>query len=183
MVKKRLSHKAYLEIVAATNFKQRVRKMLEYYYADRLNYAVAGTHNRVEYDQGFFVKGGDGAADLKPIAHLYKTQVYQLADYLSIPAEIRTRPPSADTYQLPQTQEEFFFSLPYDKMDLCLYGKNHNLTESEVAAAADISLEQLQRVYADIDQKRRTSAYLHLPPQLVEDLREVDNRTFFHSRK
>ena len=113
------------QVVAATNFKQRVRKMMEYYHADRLRYAVAGTPNRLEYDQGFFVKNGDGAADLKPIAHLYKTQVYQLAEYLGVPEEIRRRPPTTDTYSLEQSQEEFFFSLPYDQMDLCLYGKNH----------------------------------------------------------
>jgi NAD+ synthase len=77
--RKRLPLEAYLAIVAATNFKQRIRKMMEYYYADRKHYAVAGTPNRLEYDQGFFVKLGDGAADVKPIAHLYKTQVYQLA--------------------------------------------------------------------------------------------------------
>ena len=124
-IKKRLPLKAYLEIVAATNFKQRTRKMLEYYHADRLNYAVAGTPNRLEYDQGFFVKLGDGAADVKPIAHLYKTQVYQLAEYLEVPEEIRKRPPTTDTYSMPQGQDEFYFSLPYDRMDLCLYGKNH----------------------------------------------------------
>src|SRR5579864_7894927 len=103
MKKTRLSLDAYLGIVAASNFKQRTRKMLEYYHADRLNFAVAGTPNRLEYDQGFFVKLGDGAADLKPIAHLYKTQVYQLAEYLQVPAEIRQRPPTTDTYSLPQT--------------------------------------------------------------------------------
>ena len=96
-VQKRLSLKAYLEVVAATNFKQRTRKMFEYYYADRLNYAVAGTPNRLEYDQGFFVKLGDGAADIKPIAHLYKTQVYQLAEFLGVPEIIRDRPPTTDT--------------------------------------------------------------------------------------
>ena len=101
--------------------------MLEYYHADRLNYAVAGTPNRLEYDQGFFVKNGDGSADVKPIAHLYKTQVYQLAEYLGVPEAIRGRPPTTDTYSLPQSQEEFYFSLPYDKMDLCLYGKNHGV--------------------------------------------------------
>ena len=95
--------------------------MLEYYHADRLNYAVVGTPNRLEYDQGFFVKNGDGAADVKPIAHLYKTQVYQLADYLGVPEAVLDRPPTTDTYSLPQTQEEFYFSLPYDQMDLCLY--------------------------------------------------------------
>src|SRR5512139_3817141 len=101
--------------------------MLEYYHADRLGFAVAGTPNRLEYDQGFFVKNGDGAADLKPIAHLYKTQVYQLAAHLDIPQEIVVRPPTTDTYSLHQTQEEFFFSIPYRQLDLCLYGKNHGI--------------------------------------------------------
>src|SRR5262245_59096048 len=117
----------YLQIVAATNYKQRVRKMTEYYHGDRLNYAVSGTPNRLEYDQGFFVKQGDGAADVKPIAHLYKTQVYALAEHLGVPAEIRSRPPTTDTFSMPQTQEEFYFSLPYDRMDLCLYARNHDI--------------------------------------------------------
>ena len=111
----RMSPKAYLQLVAATNFKQRVRKMMEYYHADRLSFAVAGTPNRLEYDQGFFVKNGDGSADLKPIAHLYKSQVYQLAAHLGVPDEICKRPPTTDTYSMPQTQEEFYFALPYDK--------------------------------------------------------------------
>jgi len=135
MHKAKMTHAAFLEIVAATNFKQRARKMIEYYHADRLNYAVTGTPNLLEYDQGFFVKLGDGAADLKPIAHLYKTQVYALAAALDVPQEIRSRPPSTDTYSLPQTQEEFYFSLPYDRMDLCLFGKNHGLPVDDVAAA------------------------------------------------
>ena len=116
----RLDLPAYLGIVAATNFKQRCRKMLEYYHADRLNYVVAGTPNRLEYHQGFFVKLGDGAADVKPIAHLYKTQVYQMARFLGLPEAICSRPPTTDTYSLAQSQEEFYFSLPYDKMDLVL---------------------------------------------------------------
>src|SRR5690606_35351621 len=105
MIKKRLSLQSYLEIVSATNFIQRTRKMLEYYHADRLNFAVAGTPNRLEYDQGFFVKLGDGAADVNPIAHLYKSQVYQIAEYLGVPEEIRKRPPTTDTYSLPQGQD------------------------------------------------------------------------------
>jgi NAD+ synthase len=171
--KKRLPLKAYLEIVAATNFKQRTRKVLEYYHADRLNYAVAGTPNRLEYDQGFFVKLGDGAADVKPIAHLYKTQVYQLAEYLGIPGEIRKRPPTTDTYSLPQGQDEFYFSLPYDQMDLCLYAKNNGIPVEDVAGVLDMKAEQIQRVYDDIDQKRKTTLYLHLPALLVEDVTEI----------
>ncbi|MFQ6034553.1 MAG: NAD(+) synthase [Sedimentisphaerales bacterium] len=173
--KVRLSAKAYLQIVAATNFKQRVRKMLEYYHADRLNYAVAGTPNRLEYDQGFFVKLGDGAADIKPIAHLYKTQVYQMAEFLNIPEEIRKRGPTTDTYSMPQSQAEFYFSVPYDKMDLCLYGKNHNVPLEHVAQIAGLTIEQVQRVYRDIDNKRHTTRYLHSSALLIEKVQEISH--------
>ena len=171
--KVRLTPEAYLGIVAATNFKQRVRKLMEYYHADRMNYAVAGTPNRLEYDQGFFVKQGDGAADLKPIAHLYKSQVYALAEYLGVPDEIRRRPPTTDTFSLPQTQEEFYFALPYDKMDLCLYGHNHQVPATDVGKAIGLSADQVERVYRDIDQKRRTTRYLHSKPLLVQPVSEV----------
>lgn len=171
----RLSAEAYQQMVAATNFKQRVRKMTEYYHADRLNYAVAGTPNRLEYDQGFFVKLGDGAADLKPIAHLYKTQVYALAEHLGVPPEILRRPPTTDTFSMPQTQEEFYFALPYQKMDLCLYGRNHEVPAAEVAGAIGLTAEQVERVYRDIDQKRRTTRYLHERPLLVEPVPEVSH--------
>lgn len=173
----RLTPESYLGIVAATNFKQRVRKMLEYYHADRLNYAVTGTPNRLEYDQGFFVKLGDGAADVKPIAHLYKSQVYALAAHLGVPEAIRSRPSTTDTYSMPQSQEEFYFSLPYDRMDLCLYGKNAGVSLKEVAAATQLTPEQVQRVFRDIDQKRNTTRYLHLAPQLVADVPEVGPAT------
>ena len=155
---------AYLALLAATNFKQRVRKMLEYYHADRLNYAVAGTPNRLEYDQGFFVKLGDGAADVKPIAHLYKTQVYALAEYLQIPEDIRSRPPTTDTYSLSQSQEEFYFSLPYDKMDICLYGVDHGWSPEDAASAAELAPEQIENIYLDIEAKRKAARYLHASP-------------------
>ena len=174
MQKVRLPLKAYLEILAATNFKQRTRKMLEYYHADRLNYAVAGTPNRLEYDQGFFVKLGDGAADVKPIAHLYKTQVYQLAEYLGVPETIRQRPPTTDTYSLPQSQDEFYFSLPHDRMDLCLYGKNNGYSTAEVAEVLELLPEQIQRVYDDIDNKRNTTRYLHLHGLLLGEVPEIE---------
>ena len=172
-VRERLPLDAYLAIVAATNFKQRVRKMVEYHWADRLNHAVAGTPNRLEYDQGFFVKQGDGAADLKPIAHLYKTQVYALAEYLGVPENIRRRPPTTDTYSLPQGQDEFYFSLPYDKLDLCLYGRNHGIAAAEVAAAAGLTTEQVEHAFKDIDTKRSTTRYQHLAPLLVEPIAGV----------
>ena len=174
-IKKRLPLNAYLEIVAATNFKQRTRKMLEYYHADRLNYTVAGTPNRLEYDQGFFVKLGDGAADLKPIAHLYKTQVYQLAEFLGVPEQIRKRPPTTDTYSLPQGQDEFYFSLPYEQMDICLYAKNNDMPVETVAESLGLTVEKVKRVYDDIEQKRKSTRYLHLRPLLIEDIGEVKN--------
>ena len=166
--KVRLTHRSYLGILAAMNFKQRVRKMMEYYHADRLNYAVAGTPNRLEYDQGFFVKNGDGAADFKPIAHLYKTQVYQLAAHYGIPERIRNRPPTTDTYSMPQSQEEFYFSLPYDKMDFSLYCRNHDVPPESAADVLGLTPEQVERIYQDIDNKRRVTRYLQMAPQLVE---------------
>jgi NAD+ synthase len=169
----RLPGAEYREIVAATNFKQRARKMLEYFHADRLHFAVLGTPNRLEYDQGFFVKGGDGLADVKPIAHLYKTQVYQLADYLDVPKGITSRAPTTDTYSLPQTQEEFYFSLPARALDRVLYAHNAGWSADEAAARLDLRAEEVARAYKDIEQKRSTTRYLHLAPVLMEPVFEV----------
>jgi len=165
----RLTLEAYLGIIAASNMKQRTRKMVEYYHADRLNFAVAGTPNRLEYELGFFVKGGDGAADFKPIAHIYKTQVYQLAEYLNIPVEIQLRPPTTDTYPLEQSQEEFYFSMPLAKMDLCLYGRDRSMSASELAPIVDLTIEQVNRAYSMIDRKRANARYLHMPPAIFEE--------------
>jgi NAD+ synthase len=173
-VRRRLGLEAYLAVVASTNFKQRTRKMLEYYHADLVNYAVAGTPNRLEYDQGFFVKLGDGAADIKPIAHLYKSQVYDLARALGLPEAIVRRPPTTDTYSLPQGQDEFFFSVPYHVMDLCLYGKNHGYAPEEVAPSVGLPPGRVGAVYQDIDRKRSTTRYLHLAPLLVSPVPEID---------
>lgn len=158
----------YLGVVAATNMKQRTRKQIEYYHADRLNYAVLGTPNRLEYDQGFFVKNGDGAADIKPLAHLYKTQVYALAAHLGLPEEIRSRPPTTDTWSLAQSQEEFYFSVPYPVMDLCLFGLENGIPADAVAERAGLTTEQVESVWRDIKAKRSATRYLHEPPLLVE---------------
>lgn len=163
----RMPAEVYLEVVAATNFKQRCRKMMEYYHADRLRYAVAGTPNLLEYDQGFFVKQGDGAADIKPIAHLYKTQVYALAEYLGVPEEIRSRPPTTDTFPLPHSQEEFYFGLPWREMDLALWAHDHGVSPAEAAPVLGISAAQVERVYRDIKAKRRVASYLHQAPLLA----------------
>ncbi len=164
----RLPPRQYLQLVAATNHKQRVRKALEYYHADRLHHAVIGTPNRLEYDQGFFVKNGDGAADLKPIAHLYKTQVYALARHLGLPEAVCTSTPTTDTYSLPQGQDEFYFALPYAQMDLALWARNHGVPAAALAPLLGLTAEQAGLVLADIDAKRHATAYLHAGPVLVE---------------
>jgi NAD+ synthase len=176
----RLTADAHLAILAATSFKQRVRKMVEYHYADRHQYAVVGTANRLEQDQGFFVKNGDGAADLKPIAHLYKTQIYQLAEFLELPQDIRHRPPTTDTFSLPQSQEEFYFSVPYQVLDLCLWGVNHQVPATEVASLAGVSPAHAERIYKDIELKRRTTVYAHSAPLLVPDQSSIATST--HAR-
>jgi len=169
MKKVRLSLEAYRGIVAATNFKQRVRSMMAYYHADRLNYAHVGTPNLLEYDQGFFVKNGDETADLKPIAHLYKTQVYQLAEYFKIPEEIQRRPPTTDTYSMEQSQEEFYFSIPLQDLDMCLWGKNHGVPVEEIVEALGRTIEQVERILKSIDSKRAATRYLHTPPLLCDE--------------
>lgn len=165
----------YLQIVAATNFKQRTRKMLEYFHADRLNYAVIGTPNRLEYDQGFFVKIGDGAADIKPIAHLYKTQVYALARELGLPQEITAARPTTDTYSLAQGQDEFYFALPYEQMDLALWAHNHRVPAAQLAHVLGMPEEHAMHIYADIEAKRRSTHYLHQAPVLMDVVPEISS--------
>lgn len=164
----RLGLREYLQIVAATNFKQRIRKTLEFFHADRLNYAVVGTPNRVEYDQGFFVKNGDGSADLKPIAHLYKTQVYALARHMGLPDIICNATPTTDTYSLSQGQDEFYYALPYKEMDVALWHLNQGLPAAKLAESLGLSEQQAGFIYQDIEAKRRTTAPLHWSGLLME---------------
>ena len=167
----------YLTIVAATSYKQRLRKTIEYFHADRLHYAVVGTPNRLEYDQGFFVKNGDGSADVKPIAHLYKTQVYAMARHLGLPDRVCEAQPTTDTYSLEQGQDEFYFALPYRSMDLALWALEHGVEAGELAKALDITPVQAAAVYEDIARKRRTTRPLHLRPLLLGTVPSVDAAT------
>jgi NAD+ synthase len=166
----RLSAADYQQLVAATNFKQRVRKVLEYYHADRLHYAVTGTPNRLEYDQGFFVKLGDGAADVKPIAHLYKTQVYAMARQLGLPEAVTSSTPTTDTFSLAQGQDEFYFGLPYPQMDLVLWHVNEGLPAGALAAALGCEVKAAEAHMAAVHAKRRTTAYLHAAPLLAGEV-------------
>ncbi|MCJ7458741.1 MAG: NAD(+) synthase [candidate division Zixibacteria bacterium] len=157
----RLSKEGLLGIVAATDIKQRSRMIQLYYYAEKHNYLVIGTTNLSEYAQGFYVKFGDGGVDLEPIAHLYKTQVYQLAKFLEIPEEIIKRVPSPDTFSAVVSDQEFFFCMPYDLLDLLLYAQENKVPLSKVSQVLNLSEEQITRVYRDFDQKRKASVHLN----------------------
>ena len=163
----RLPLAEYLQIVAASNFKQRCRMSMLYHHADRLNYAVVGTGNKNEHEQGFFVKYGDGGADIKPIAHLFKTQVYQLAAYLGIPEDIRKRTPTTDTYSAECTQEEFFFRVPFEIGDTVWFAMEKGVPAGEVAQALGLGEDQVLNIQTDIRRKIKATEYLRAEPQHV----------------
>lgn len=162
---KRLSISDYLGIVAATNMKLRTRMVLLYYFAERLNYLVAGTTNRSEMELGDFCKYGDGGVDIEVIAHLYKLQVYQLARYLSIRQEIIERTPSPDTFSAEVSDKEFYFCLPFETLDILLYAKESSVPHEDIAAATGLTEEQIKRVFKDFEAKRKaTESLRHIPP-------------------
>lgn len=164
VVSKLLPVKEYLQIVASTNFKQRSRMAMLYYHAERLHYAVIGTPNKHEVEQGFFVKYGDGGADVMPIAQLYKTQVYQLAKHLGVPQEIIDRTPTTDTYTAEQTQEDFFYQMPFKSMDLIWYGWENNYSPQEVGKVMNKSTQEIENIYKNFERKRKTTDYLRMKP-------------------
>lgn len=161
---KLLPIKEYLQIVASSNFKQRCRMSMLYYHAERMYYAMLGTPNKHEVEQGFFVKHGDGAADIMPIAHLYKSQVYQLAEHLGVPQEIINRTPTTDTYTAEQTQEEFFFQMPYYEMDIIWYGMENDIAPSEIGTFLGISTNEIELLYKNVRRKQVTTEYLRRSP-------------------
>ena len=161
---KRMPLRAYLQVVAASNLKQRLRMTTLYYHAEKRNWAVIGTGNKDEHEQGFFVKYGDGGADLKPIAHLFKVQVYQLAQYLGVPEGIIKRTPTTDTYSAEVTQEEFFFGLDFYNMDMIWYALEHDVPPAQAAAVLDLTVEQVERAYANIKRKIVATEYLRMNP-------------------
>ncbi len=160
----RLPLREYYQIVAASNFKQRSRTNLLYYHAELRNYAVLGTPNKNEHDLGFFVKFGDGGYDFAPIRHLFKTQVFQLADYLGVPKSISSRPPTTDTYPGGGTQEEFFYRLPFAILDTIWYGYEQNVPLEEIAAALELTADQVKHVVDDIARKKKATEYLRTAP-------------------
>lgn len=161
---KRMPLKEYYQVVASSNFKQRTRMSFLYYHAELRNYAVVGTANKNEHDLGFFVKYGDGGMDVNPIGHLFKSQVFQLARYLDVPEEIQKRTPTTDTYPGGSTQEEFFYRIPFEILDAIWYGYEQRTPNVEIARSLGLSVEQVGRVIADIESKKRTTEFLRTPP-------------------
>lgn len=161
----RLSYSDYLEMMAANDIKQRTRMTILYYEAEKRNYIVCGTTNRPETAQGFFVKFGDGGVDIEPLGPLYKDQVFQLGRYLEVPEEVLSRAPSPDTYSLEVSDKDFYFCLPYDTVDMFLYAQDHSLSKEETAKALGLEMEQVDRVWKDLERKRDATKHLRaLPP-------------------
>ena len=164
VVSKLLPAREYLQIVAASNFKQRSRMSMLYYHAERLHCAVIGTPNKHEVEQGFFVKYGDGGADVMPIGHLYKTQVYQIAEHLGVPQGILDRTPTTDTYTAEQSQEDFFYQMPHKEMDLFWYGWENGYATEEVGKVMGRSAQEVENIYKNMERKKKTTEYLRMRP-------------------
>jgi len=161
---KRLPSSQMRTIIAASNFKQRARMSLLYFHAEELHYAVVGTPNRHEVEQGFFVKFGDGGGDVFPIGKLYKTQVYQVAEYLGVPQGIIDRTPTTDTYSAEQTQEEFFYEFPHEVMDLLWYAYEHTCDPVQVGSVMGMTAGEIERNYRNFERRSLTTDYLRTPP-------------------
>ena len=167
----RLSHDDFLGMVAANDIKQRTRMTQLYHEAERRYFIVCGTTNLPEALQGFYVKYGDGGVDIEPLQPLYKNQVFQLARCLGVPKEIIDRTPSPDTYSYVVSDQEFYFCLPYEIVDLVLYAMEHKVPKEQVAAALGLTMDRLERAWHDLEHKRQATETLrNLPPSPVLSL-------------
>ena len=153
----KLSLNDYFTITAATNIKHRIRMTRLYFHAEKNNFLVCGTTNKAEFQQGYFVKYGDGGVDIEPLANLYKTQIYQLGTYLDIPNEIIERKASPDTWSFDVSDEEFFYSLPYEIVDLMLFAKEKSVTLSDICSTLDLKEEKVKRILNSIERKLQAS--------------------------
>ncbi len=162
--KKRISGHDWLKISACQNMKQRMRMVQLYYYAEKNNYIVAGTTNKSEVLQGFFVKFGDGGVDIEPIAHLYKTHVFEMAEHIGVIEEILNRHPSPDTYSLPVTDKEFYFCMDFNLLDLLLYAYERNVPAKKIHEVTGLNDEQINRVFKDFRNKEKATWHQRMMP-------------------
>jgi len=164
---RRLGAEDFREISASQNMKQRSRMTQLYRFAESRHYVVAGTTNRAELEQGYFVKYGDGGVDIEPVAHLYKTQVFALARHLGVVENILEREPSPDTWSAGVGDVEFYFRMPFEVLDMLLYAVDHRAASADVARELKLKDEQVARALRDIASKRKSTWHLRsLPPSL-----------------
>lgn len=160
----RLKASDYLEIIGLQGVKQRSRMIVQYMYAEKMNYIVCGTTNKTEVVLGQFVKYGDGGVDIEPLADCYKTQVYALAKYLNVNEEIIKRPPSADTWSHYTTDQEFYWRMPIQIMDQLLYAKEHQLSIETIEKNTGLSRETIEKALQHIERIETTTEYIRAAP-------------------
>ena len=168
--KLKISSFEFLALTAATSIKHRVRMTMLYYHSEKNNFAVVGTTNKSEYLQGYFVKYGDGGSDIEPITNLYKSQIYQLGKFLNIPKEILLKDASPDVWSFTTNDEEFFYSVPYETVDLILYARENNLTVKEIQKFSNLSEENIENLLRLQNQKQNKSQHMReIPHSWVPD--------------
>lgn len=168
--KLKISTTDFLALTAATSIKHRVRMTMLYFHGEKNNLCVIGTTNKSEYLQGYFVKYGDGGSDVEPLVNLYKSQVYQIGRFLNIPEEILTKEASPDVWSFPATDKEFFFSVPYDIVDLLLYAQENNLSVKEIQKFTNLSEENIKNLLHVQSQKYAKSQHMReIPHSWVPD--------------
>ena len=160
----KISSSEFLNLTAATSIKHRVRMALLYYHAEKDHLVVAGTTNKSEYMQGYFVKYGDGGSDIEPLVNLYKSQIYQLGKFLKVPNEVISKDASPDVWSYTTNDEEFFYSVPYEIVDLILYGRENNLSINEIQKHSKISIENIEKLLKFQDQKHIKSNHMREMP-------------------
>jgi len=137
----------FLTLTASTSIKHRVRMTLLYYHGEKNNFSVIGTTNKSEYQQGYFVKYGDGGSDIEPLVNIYKSQIYQLGKFLEIPKEILVSKASPDIWSFSTSDEEFFYTVPYNIVDLILYARENKLSISDVQKISDLKIEDIENLF------------------------------------
>ncbi|RXA19385.1 NAD(+) synthase [Methanosarcina sp. MSH10X1] len=160
----RLRANDYLELIGLQNVKQRSRMIVQYMYAEKLNYAVCGTTNKTELALGQFVKYGDGGVDLEPLADCYKVQVYAMGKLLNVNEEIIKRPPSADTWSHYTTDEEFYWRMPIQIMDQLLYAQEHQLPLKVIEKNTGLSADTIEKAWRHINRIRDSTEYVRATP-------------------
>ena len=167
--KLKISSFDFLNLTAATSIKHRVRMTMLYNYAEKNNFAVVGTTNKTEYLQGYFVKYGDGGSDIEPLVHLYKTQIYEIANFLKLPEKIINQDASPDVWSFKTSDEEFFYAVPYNIVDLILYARERNLSINDISKFSNLSSEKIEKLIQFQNQKQSKSQTMRENPHSIDE--------------